>query len=98
MGISRIDLPVALLIHLIHRGRVLRRRSLAGGRGVPNGREMRTNAGTVGLSGRRLRGVGGWTIPLAAAARRPLSLFVHLALVVLFFLASLPFLTDLFEF
>lgn len=98
MGISRIDLPVALLINLIDAGRVLRGRLVAG-RGVPDRREMGTNAaGAVGLSRRGGSGVGGRTIPLASAAGGALALLVNLALVVLFLLACLPFLADLFEF
>lgn len=98
MGISRIDLPVALLIHLIDGGRVLRGRLVAG-RSIADRREMGTNAaGTVRLSCGSGRGVGGRAIALATAAGGALALLVNLALVVLFLLARLPFLADLLEF
>ena len=98
MGISRIDLPVALRIHLIDGRRVLRRRLVAG-RSIPDRREMRTAAaGAVRLSRRSGRGVGGRAIALASAAGGALALLVDLTLVVLFLFARLPFLADLLEF
>lgn len=97
MRVSRIDLAVALLIHLIDGSRVLCRR-LAAGRGVADGREVGTHAGTVRLSRRGGRGVGGGAIPLASAAGGALTLLVNLALVVFFLLAGLPFFADLLEF
>lgn len=97
MRISRIDLPIALLIHLVDRSRVLSRR-LAAGRSIPDRRKMGTNTGTVGLSCGGGSGVGGGAIPLTSATGGPLALLVDLALVVLFLLAGLPFFADLFEF
>lgn len=98
MGISRIDLPVALLIHLVDSSRVLRGRLVAGRR-IPDRREMGTNAaGAIRLSRRSGGGVGGRAITLAAAAGGALTLLVDLALVVLFLFARLPFLADLLEF
>lgn len=97
MGISRIDLPVALLIHLIDASRVLRGRLVAG-RSIPDRREMGTDAaGAVRLSRRSRRGVGGRAIALASAGGA-LALLIDLTLVVLFLLARLPFLADLLEF
>lgn len=97
MGIARIDLPVALLIHLIDGGRILRGRLVAG-RGISDRREMGANAGAIRLARRGGSGVGGRALPLASAAGGALALLVNLALVVLFLLAGLPFLADFFEF
>ena len=92
VGVSRVHLAIALLVHLLHPSGVLTGH-LSAGRGVTDRWQLRTHARRV-IWWRCLGRVGG----LAVGLRRcTLSLVVSLALVLLLLLPRLPLLADLFE-
>lgn len=92
VGVSRVHLAIALLVHLLHPSGVLTW-DLSAGRGITDRGQLRTHASRVILR-RWLGRVGGLAVSLR---RRTLSLVVSLALVLLLLLPRFPLFADLFE-
>lgn len=95
--VRRIDLTVALRVHLIHSARVLSRNLATIGGSVTNRGQVRTNPRSIILSRRSLGRVGRLAVDRRSASGRALTFFVGFALIVFLLLAGFPFFPNFFE-
>jgi len=97
MWVTRVSLPIASLVHLLHAACILRW-NLATGWSVANGGEVRADTGRIVLACGSLRGFGGLAVNGAATLSGALAFLFSLALAVFLLLTGLPFFSNLFEF